>query len=144
MNLTTATLVIVLGCPLALNPVKVPELSFEQRWVPVKQLPAPQETYERPLTFEERWEPVKRLPLMLLQDKSEELVPRVIPVRTITIRPVIPAVHVETAEQDVAEVPLPQPRPKIKPRPIRVADICTRHGMHKQVTRGGKSWRCRR
>jgi hypothetical protein len=23
-------------------------------------------------------------------------------------------------------------------------DVCTRHGMHKVVTRGGKSWRCRR
>ena len=22
-------------------------------------------------------------------------------------------------------------------------DICARHGMHKVVTRGGKSWRCR-
>ena len=23
-------------------------------------------------------------------------------------------------------------------------DICTRHGMHKVITRGGRSWRCRR
>jgi len=23
-------------------------------------------------------------------------------------------------------------------------DVCSRHGMHKQVTRGGKSWRCKR
>jgi hypothetical protein len=23
-------------------------------------------------------------------------------------------------------------------------NVCTRHGMHKQITRGGRSWRCRR
>ena len=23
-------------------------------------------------------------------------------------------------------------------------NICTRHGMHKQITHGGRSWRCRR
>ena len=38
-----------------------------------------------------------------------------------------------------------------EPAPIVVArhqqpeqNICTRHGMHKVITRGGKSWRCRR
>ncbi len=24
-----------------------------------------------------------------------------------------------------------------------VSDVCTRHGMHKVITRGGKSWRCK-
>jgi hypothetical protein len=28
-----------------------------------------------------------------------------------------------------------------KQKPV---DICTRHGLHKVITRGGKSWRCRR
>jgi hypothetical protein len=27
---------------------------------------------------------------------------------------------------------------------LRPTDVCLRHGMHKQITRGGKSWRCRR
>jgi len=26
---------------------------------------------------------------------------------------------------------------------LRSGDVCTRHRMHKVVTRGGKSWRCR-
>jgi hypothetical protein len=25
----------------------------------------------------------------------------------------------------------------------QVSDVCTRHGMHKVITRGGKSWRCK-
>jgi len=25
----------------------------------------------------------------------------------------------------------------------QVSDVCTRHGMHKVTTRGGKSWRCK-
>jgi hypothetical protein len=29
-------------------------------------------------------------------------------------------------------------------RHAEVRDVCTRHGMHKKVTRGGKSWRCSR
>jgi hypothetical protein len=49
-------------------------------------------------------------------------------------------------------VPLPKPRPEIitdferphtKPRRER-RDVCARHGMRRVVTRGGKSWRCRR
>jgi hypothetical protein len=31
----------------------------------------------------------------------------------------------------------------VKPR-RRGGDVCTRHGMRKVVTRGGRSWRCRR
>jgi hypothetical protein len=51
-------------------------------------------------------------------------------------------------------VPLPKPRPEIitiferseaKPRRTkRGGDVCARHNMHRVVTRGGKSWRCRR
>jgi hypothetical protein len=29
-----------------------------------------------------------------------------------------------------------------RPKPER--DICQKHGMHKQITKGGKSWRCKR
>jgi hypothetical protein len=44
--------------------------------------------------------------------------------------------------------PPPEPKP-VKPRQVasiryQPGDICTRHGMHKEVTRGGKSWRCRK
>jgi hypothetical protein len=31
-----------------------------------------------------------------------------------------------------------------KQRHAAVRDVCTRHGMHKVVTRGGKSWRCKK
>jgi hypothetical protein len=31
-----------------------------------------------------------------------------------------------------------------RPHRIPARDVCSRHGMRKVVTRGGKSWRCRR
>ena len=37
----------------------------------------------------------------------------------------------------IAAVPIAPPR-------TRPADICSRHRMHKVITRGGKSWRCMR
>lgn len=43
---------------------------------------------------------------------------------------------------DIKQARNETPRARNKPAPER--DICTRHGMHKQITRGGKSWRCRR
>jgi len=147
MNLPTATLVIVAGLMLALVPIPAPSLTFEQRWEPVKQLPAMQDKAPRELTFEERWEPVRRLPPMLIRTEPEELTPRVIPVRTITIRREDVEPPIEEASS--AEVPLPQARPVQASEPRRTIrkaslDICQRHGMHKQITRGGKSWRCRR
>ena len=49
----------------------------------------------------------------------------------------------------------PDPEPEPEPRKVRHVhhhhhhaesrgNVCTRHGMHKVITRGGKSWRCRR
>lgn len=170
MNLPTATLVILAGIVWVLQPVPAPSLTFEQRWEPVQEIPKPRE-----LTFEERWEPVRQLPRMLpegnLQPRME---PRIIPVRTITIRreDVVPAVHVETSSsqpdetrkglsgyasptQAVRDLPeagsvrnaaTGKPEARKARHFIRHAslDICQRHGMHKQITRGGKSWRCRR
>jgi hypothetical protein len=43
---------------------------------------------------------------------------------------------------DIEQARAEKPRARNKPAPER--NICTRHGMHKQVTRGGRSWRCRR
>jgi hypothetical protein len=36
----------------------------------------------------------------------------------------------------VAEDPKPEPKPE--------SNLCTRHGMHKVYTNGGRSWRCRK
>lgn len=124
------SLVAALLVTLASTPLPVP------RPVETSRQPA-----ERELTFEERWEPVRQLPPMI---RMNELEPRTIPVKTITIR-AEPAVYVEPAEQVVAAEPMPKPRPAIRPKIVfRPKDICARHGMHKQITRGGKSWRCRR
>jgi len=129
----TILLMIFLACqPL---PVAAP-LTFEQRWEPVTQIPPPRE-----LTFEERWEPVRRMPPMI---QMNELPPRVVPVRTITIR-AEPAVYIEPAEQVASAEPMPRPRPVVRSKVIfRSTNVCRRHGMTKQITRGGKSWRCRR
>jgi hypothetical protein len=61
------------------------------------------------------------------------------------------------AQAEVPAAPMPRPRPEaVEPLParppsevtrkrvLRVNNICSRHGMVKQITRGGKSWRCRR
>lgn len=47
-------------------------------------------------------------------------------------------------------VPVQDAEPRERPNRERTspdrshADICTRHRMHKVITRGGKSWRCMR
>jgi hypothetical protein len=47
-------------------------------------------------------------------------------------------------EQSRAETPGERNKPaRARNKPARERNICTRHGMHKQVTRGGRSWRCR-
>jgi len=51
--------------------------------------------------------------------------------------------------QPVAQVQEEPPPPvttrrRMVTRVARGGDICTRHGMRKEITRGGRSWRCRR
>jgi hypothetical protein len=36
------------------------------------------------------------------------------------------------------------PPPEATSKQLPVSDICTRHKMHKVMTRGGRSWHCRR
>jgi len=81
-------------------------------------------------TFSARWLPVHGLPPMTLAAKR------------------IPE-HIPGAVDPLPEGYRPQPKaqPKIQFRPRATrqgSNVCTRHGMHKQVTRGGRSWRCRR
>ena len=111
--------------------------TFEERWWPGDGSFAP-----NPLTFEQRWEPVE-------QAWGRR-------VKTITITKPPPEPSYEAAAAINAAVPLPRERPEsvplsqipgsthAKPRPIRVADICARHGMVKQVTNNGRSWRCKK
>jgi hypothetical protein len=48
-------------------------------------------------------------------------------------------------EQSRAEKPRERHEPaRARHKPARERNICTRHGMHKRVTHGGRSWRCRR
>ena len=71
------------------------------------------------------------------------------PVKTERILPVpmpTPPVEQVPEEYPTPAPPLPPTRKRYAAAIVRpvVRDICTRHGMHKQITRGGKSWRCRR
>jgi hypothetical protein len=119
-------------------------------------------------TFEERWWPGEGLPLPQASPPVDLLAPKVI--RTIRITKDAVEPPQEVAEVPLPrERPPPDnsdivdrimgnvvgsrgdladmeraPVPRTRHRPNRVADICQRHGMHKQVTRGGKSWRCQR
>lgn len=166
--------IIVVMVALAVFPVPLPAHTFEERWEPVKSMPPMIDRSPRPLTFEERWEPVRRLPPMLrINDVGPRVIPvseprkldRLIPlpdpvpeirVKTIKFGPLGEA-NVDKLEPAAEDSPPPLPRPRhgVAPHPvappararvIRTAglDICQRHGMHKQVTRGGKSWRCRK
>ena len=112
--------------------------TFVERWWPGDASFAPE-----PLTFEQRWAPVE-------QTWGRR-------VRTIPITKSPPGASQEALEAIATAAPLPRERPayetplanmpgsaRPRPRPIRVADICARHGMHKQITNGGKSWRCRK
>jgi len=115
-----------------------PSHTFVERWWPGDASFAPE-----PLSFEQRWAPVE-------QTWGRR-------VRTIPITKSPPEPSQGAVEAINTAVPLPQPRSKggeyppvvsgvsaHKPRPIRVADICTRHGMVKQVTNNGRSWKCRK
>ena len=162
MNLPTATLTILAGLLAVCTSIQSPALTFEQRWEPVKQLPPMIDKSPRELTFEERWAPVRQLPQMLpgKADRDETPPQGVVRVFRVTKQvegmipgaaPILPTHAFVKTEMAAAEpvpvrvdAPTPPERPKV--RTIRKAslDICTRHGMHKEITRGGKSWRCRK
>ena len=99
--------------------------TFAERWWPGDGSFAP-----NPLTFEQRWEPVERA-----WGRR---------VKTITITKPPPEPPQEAVAAINNAVPLPPERPIVqaKPRPTRVADICTKHGLRK-VTEG-RTWRCRK
>jgi len=111
--------------------------TFAQRWWPGDGSFAP-----NPLTFEQRWEPV------------EQAWGRRVKTITITKPPPEPSQEAVVAINNAVPLPQARPRgenppaaeggshPKVKPRPIRVADICAKHGMRKVET--GRTWRCRK
>jgi hypothetical protein len=74
------------------------------------------------------------------------------PIRQIDA-PVERSVATERIAPDVALItapPIAQPPIAQAPAPAAVRprfagdDICTRHGMHKEISQSGRSWRCRR
>lgn len=111
-----------------------PRHTFAERWWPGDGSFAPD-----PLTFEQRWAPVE-------QTWGRR-------VKTISITKPPPEPPHEAVAAINTAVPLPVARPGTggnpppaaggsRPRPIRVADICTRHGMRKVET--GRTWRCKK
>jgi hypothetical protein len=99
--------------------------TFAERW-----WPGDGSFAAEPLTFEQRWAPVE-------QTWGRR-------VKTISIRQTAPEPSQEAVAAINTAVPLPEPRPTVqaKPRPIRVANICEKHGLRKVET--GRTWRCRR
>jgi hypothetical protein len=110
-----------------------PKHTFEERWWPGEGLP-----------FDQHWQPPQPGKGPAIEQGSppvDLLAPKVVR----TIRITRDAVELPQEVAAVPEVvPLPEPRPSVrfKPRPIRVADICQRHGMHRVDY--GKRWRCRK
>jgi hypothetical protein len=93
--------------------------------------PRPFASVPDPIT--ERW-----LPEPELLRKSDRL--PLPPVETIGPATVEPAAEPPSSP---ALIPEPKPRPRTISHHASL-DVCTRHGMRKVTTHGGRSWRCRR
>lgn len=95
-------------------------------------------------------EPVSSTPKsdrLSLFDRRWDTMPTVAEIRTIPLEkpapPKPPLIRPEGKDPE----PDPDPEPKRhhrQEREHRHRDVCERHHMHKEYTRGGKSWRCRR
>jgi hypothetical protein len=84
--------------------------------------------------FDDQWGHATEAPLEQMEiDTSPK------PVRTEVITP--PEPEVKAPEVKAPEVKVVRNQ---KPEPKKEINICTRHGMHKVFTKGGKSWRCRK
>jgi hypothetical protein len=86
---------------------------------------------------------------LALFDKRWDRMPTVAQIRVIPLddRPAPPPPPLPVVR---AERPSPEHEPDLEPkrrhrheREHRHGDICERHGLHKVITRGGRSWRCR-
>jgi len=146
------------------------ELTFEERWAPVRQLPRMLDVSTMPPPPPEdrtaQLDSALFSPQPILTQEENDALPNA-PIRIIRVRvehkpvpsllfdpkPVAPAMMQREAAAPES-VPLPPSRPsqatsRIRPRQVasirkQPGDICSRHGMHKEITRGGKSWRCRK
>jgi hypothetical protein len=95
-------------------------------------------------------EPVHTTPKsdrLALFDKRWDQMPTVAEIRTIPLTrpepPPLPVVRPEGKDPEPEAEPEPKHRRKVEREP-RHQDVCERHGLHKVITRGGRSWRCRR
>jgi hypothetical protein len=95
--------------------------------------------------FRRRWEPVDKLPpaVIIVREPAKAEPQREQP-RVAKVEPT----HQPPTSEDEGVWPRPPPRPRSTPPPARsryaLSNICTRHGLRKHVTNGGRSWRCRR
>jgi len=141
------------------------ELTFEERWAPVRQLPQmldfstmpPPEPKNqtaqidtalfdpKPILSQEESDNLPSVPIRIIRVKVEQK-----PVPAFMFAPEATAPALLRSDDPPVPVPVSRPatarsRPKVGVRVASVVrDVCTRHGMHKQVTNGGRSWRCRR
>ena len=79
------------------------------------------------VTFRARWSPVVDMPLTEVRPRTQAVGGEGVVAGTVT----------------GAVVSEPPPRHRLRSRSASL-DVCGRHGMRKVITRGGKSWRCRR
>jgi hypothetical protein len=109
----------------------------------------PAQPVTTPAPFSERFPPTEQPPHIL---KKQD---RLIPIKTVAVAAVdiVDAGQVNTvdlmapAEPALTSAqadPAPAPRRHRHVEQVVERNICTRHHMHKVITRGGKSWRCRR
>jgi len=104
-------------------------------------MPASVTTAKAEVRFDDSWNDIMN-PLKFAALKAEIEKPVVIEPkpRTVTTERVILAVPAVLPDEEVSAPPVRQRVKRVQQR----GDVCTRHRMHKVVTRGGKSWRCRK
>jgi hypothetical protein len=97
--------------------------------------PAPAESAPVVAKFDSRWEELDDPPLLKKQDRLA------LPVVTERV-PVSPLIALSV---DNAAVETAPKKPVERHRHVgERRNICSRHGMHRVITHGGRSWRCRK
>ena len=120
---------------------------------------APQAVSVLPAHFEQRWGEVAADNESVLKKQDRLVLPapepptqklrHVVPVpldpATIDDVPIIRATPADEKQAEEEKTARKTVRHHVEREERHVErNVCTRHGMHKVITRGGKSWRCRR
>jgi len=111
------------------EPAAIPSERFDAAWADAFQT----------AVVAKKQDKVRQIEMVAATDPKPVLTERVVPEPNTASGPItaqMPATEETARNRDST--------PSIKHRSTAESNVCTRHKMHKVVTRGGKSWRCKR